>query len=172
MLKRVAVVAVALVGLMAAPAAAGQYPPANNSITVSDTTPTPGQTITVTVRTCTAGANVVVTLDGAGLGSGPAGSDGVLELDTTIPTGTALGQHTITAVCDSPEGTLTLSARIVVVAANAAGAPPQAGPGGNLPHTGSNSTIPLMQVGMGLAALGGVLLAASKKRRRPVRVDA
>src|SRR5687768_7149333 len=51
MVKRLFVATAVAVVLMAAPAAAQQYPPAVNSLTVSDTTPTPGQTITAQGRT-------------------------------------------------------------------------------------------------------------------------
>ena len=175
MLKRVAALAVASVVAIAAPAAAQQYPPADNSITVSDTTPTPGQTITITARTFSPSAPVTVTMapEAVTLGETPAGSDGVVRLDATIPDDTALGDHTITAAGESPDGLLSLSARITVVPADGAGDDDAAGgagggggAGGDLPRTGSDLTMPLLQIGLALAALGGLILALSKRRRR------
>jgi LPXTG-motif cell wall-anchored protein len=40
------------------------------------------------------------------------------------------------------------------------------GGGGDLPNTGSDTTMTLVRVGVALAALGGLLLAISTKRRR------
>lgn len=181
MLKRVAGLALASVGLVAvaaSPAGAQQYPPADNSITVSDTTPTPGQTVTVTVRTCLPGAGVTITIDpDVVLGTAPADAEGVLRLDVVIPADTSLGRHTISATCESPTGTLSLSARIVVVpeaAAGAPGGPPAGGAaapddaghvGGSLPRTGDSLSMALLRLALALAALGGVLLALSKRRR-------
>ena len=42
---------------------AQQYPPAQNSLTVSDTTPTPGQTIDITAQTFVSGSTVTLTLN-------------------------------------------------------------------------------------------------------------
>ena len=50
MVKRMVVLAMALVALMATPAMAQQYPPNENLITVSDTTPCPGQSVTITAK--------------------------------------------------------------------------------------------------------------------------
>lgn len=179
MLKRVIALAVvvtgAVVGGAVAPAAAQQYPPADNSISVSDTTPTPGQSITITARTFSPGAGVTVTLgpDPITLGSGTAGEDGVLRMDATVPTDTSLGEHTVTAAGQAPDGLLSLSARITVVSGDddeggAAGGGGSGGGGGDssLPRTGSDLTTLLVQIGLALAAIGGLLLALSRRRRR------
>jgi len=180
MLKRVTGLAVAVfgvVGILAGPAAAQQYPPADNGISVSDTTPTPGQTVTVTARTFSPGADVTLTLgtDPVTLGNGPAGADGVLQTDVTIPQDTTLGEHTITASGQAPDGTLTLTARITVVSADGSdaggavvggGAASDDSSGGGLPVTGSGLTALLLQIAVALAAAGGLFLARSAKRRR------
>jgi hypothetical protein len=46
----------------------------------------------------------------------------------------------------------------------AAGAPTGGGAGA-LPRTGQDSSLPLARVGLGLAAIGGVLTAVAAKRR-------
>jgi hypothetical protein len=59
MTKRVFAVAAVVAAALAwagVPASAQTYPP--NSITVDDSTPTPGQAITVTLRTCRPGVPV------------------------------------------------------------------------------------------------------------------
>jgi hypothetical protein len=163
MVKRLMACAALGVVALAAPAAAQQYPPAINSLTVSDTTPTPGQTITIEARTCEPGGTVTFFLDSVTLASAVADSAGVATVQATIPAGTTLGAHTITATCTAPDGSaLTLSAAITVVPA--AGAPTGGGAGA-LPRTGQDSSLPLARVGLGLAAIGGVLTAVAAKRR-------
>lgn len=172
MLKRVIAVAVATIGLLAAPAAAEQYPPAPSGLAVSDTCPTPGQNVTISGGTFSPGATVTFTLGSTSLGTATADGAGNAALPVAIPAGTSPGNHTITAAGPAPDGQLSLSARVSVAAdgcegEGAAGAPAgeNAG-GGTLPRTGDDLAIPLMQIGLGLAAVGGVLLALSAKRRR------
>ena len=143
MVKRLLMVGVVVLTALAAPAAAQQYPPAVNSLTVSDTTPTPGQTISIEGRTFAAGSTTTVAL-------------------TPVPV--TLGSHTLTATGPAPDGTtLSLSLTLNVVAAGGSGSGTGSGP---LPNTGSDSSIPLAQVGLGLAALGGVVVALAGRRRR------
>jgi LPXTG-motif cell wall-anchored protein len=160
----IAAVALAVVS-MAAPAAAQQYPPAVNSLTVSDTTPTPGQTISVEGRTFATGSTVTLTLfsDPVVLGSATADAAGVIATQVTIPTNTPLGSHTLTAEGTAPDGSpLSLSVSLTVVPAQAGG-----GTGGSdLPRTGSDSSIPLAKLGVGLAAIGGLIAALAAKRRK------
>jgi LPXTG-motif cell wall-anchored protein len=153
--------------LMAAPAAAQQYPPNVNSLTVSDTTPTPGQTIGIEGRTFAAGAGVTVTMSSDApvtLGTATADAVGIAALQATIPADTKLGAHTITAVGQAPDGTeLSLSVSINVVAD---GSGTGAAPSGSLPRTGDDSSIPLAKLGLALAALGGIATAVASKRRK------
>ncbi len=154
--------------LMAAPAAAQQYPPSVNSLTCPDTTPTPGQTMTLQARTFAGGATATFDLQSVpvGLGTATADASGVATLQATIPADTTLGAHTITAVGPAPDGSeLSLSCRITVVPASAAGAG-DGRPSGSLPRTGDDSSIPLAKLGLALAALGGVATAVASKRRK------
>jgi 5'-nucleotidase len=168
MVKRLIACAALGVVALAAPAAAQQYPPAINSLTVSDTTPTPGQTITIEARTCEPGSTVTFSLSSVPvtLASAIADGAGVATVQATIPTDTPLGAHTITATCPAPDGsTLTVSLAITVVPA--AGAATGSGSGtGALPRTGQDSSLPLARIGLGLAAIGGVLTAVAAKRRK------
>ncbi|MGH9213812.1 MAG: hypothetical protein ACRD2C_24535 [Acidimicrobiales bacterium] len=166
MLKRIAVFAVAAIGLTAAPAAAQQYPPDVNSVTVSDTTPCPGDVVTVSGTVAgegfEEGTTVVVTLDGATqLGTPSVGADGTFSLDVTIPADLT-GEHTIVATGTGSD--VSLSATFEVGDCDATTTTVAAG--GSLPRTGSNSTMPLVRAGLALAAVGGVLLAIAAKRRR------
>jgi LPXTG-motif cell wall-anchored protein len=167
MVRRLIAVASLVIVAMAAPAAAQQYPPAVNSFTVSDTTPTPGQTITGEARTFAAGATVTITLgaEAVDVASGPADGAGVATMPITIPADTALGANTLTASGDAPDGsTLTLTVRLNVVSADGAG--DDAGATGSLPRTGDDSSIPLAKIGLALAAIGGVITAVAAKRRK------
>src|SRR5262245_12049218 len=152
----------------AAPAGAQQYPPAVNFLTISDTTPSPGQTITITGQTFAAGSSVTVTLfsDPVVLASSTADASGRIALQVTIPTNTPLGSHTIGVDGTAPDGTpLSLSAAIQVVPAEGAGGTGGGG-SGNLPRTGDDSSIPLAKLGLALAAVGGVVTAIAAQRRK------
>lgn len=169
MLKRIMVLAVAAVGVMAVPAAAQQYPPNVNSVTISDTTPCPGDAVTisgtVTATDFEPGSTVVVTLDGGTqLGTPTVGADGTFSLGVTIPADLE-GEHTIQATGTGSGVTLTASFEVNSCEATTTTA--VAAPGGSLPRTGSSdSTMTLVRVGLALAAVGGVLLAVAAKRRR------
>ncbi|MDD9371240.1 MAG: LPXTG cell wall anchor domain-containing protein [Acidimicrobiales bacterium] len=171
-MKRLFAAAAMAILFMAAPAAAQQYPPAVNSLTVSDTTPTPGQTISIEGRTFAQGATVTVTLasDPVVIGSAAADASGVVSLQAAIPAATPLGQHTITAAGQAPDGSeLSVSVSITVVAADGAADPDGAGGAGgasSLPRTGDDASIPLAKVGLALAAIGGVVTAVAAKRRK------
>jgi endo-alpha-N-acetylgalactosaminidase len=171
MLKRVIAVAVVVVGAFAAPASAQEYPPAQDSLALSDACVPAGSELTVTAGTFNPGATVTVTLGGAPLGTPAADGGGVATLTATVPAETAAGDVELTATGDGPSGPLALTARLTVDPEDCAAAPAPAAPGegesagGTLPRTGSD-TLPLLRIGLALAAVGGLLLAATAKRRR------
>jgi LPXTG-motif cell wall-anchored protein len=173
MVKRILVLAVALVGFMAAPAMAQQYPPGENLITVSDTAPCPGDAVSVSAKTFQAGGAVTVKLDDSVVGTPTADANGVVELRITIPAGQAQGAVAITATGPGADGEVALTASVDVTACNEtpattvpAGGGGAGGGGSDLPRTGSDSTMTLVRVGVAMAAIGGVLLAVASKRRR------
>jgi LPXTG-motif cell wall-anchored protein len=173
MIKGLIAAAALAVVAFAAPAGAQQYPPAVNFLTVSDTTPTPGQTITITGQTFAAGSSVTVTLfsDPVVLASSTADASGRIALQATIPTDTPLGAHTLTADGTAPDGTpLSLSASITVVPADGTGAGGSGSGSSNLPTTGDDSSIPLAKLGLALAAVGGLITAIAAKRRKAAAV--
>ena len=155
MVKRLIALGVMAVLAMAAPASAQQYPPAVNSLTISDTTPCAGQTITIDGRTFAPGSTVTVVLTSGPvtLGSATANAVGVIALQSTIPADTPLGAHTLIATGTAPNGqTLSLSLAIQMAAANCGGTSTASG---TLPRTGDDTSIPLAKIGLGLAAVGG-----------------
>ena len=171
MVKRLIALGALAVLAMAAPAAAQQYPPAVNSLTVSDTSPSPGQTITIQGQTFAQGATATVVLnsDPVTLGSATATAAGQITLQATIPVNTPLGSHTLVASGPAPNGqTLSLSLAIEVVPAQEGGT---ATSGGNLPRTGDSTSLPLAKVGLGLLAVGGVIYSIAAKRRKALSVS-
>lgn len=177
MVKRMAALAGAVAAVaiasMATPAGAQQYPPADNRVTVSAACPEPGDTITVSARTFTPGADVGVTLapqggDAVGLGNATADGNGVASLDVAVPD-VSRGPATLTASGDS----LDLSASITICPFDEPAEEDEAAPfgpapddqaAGQLPRTGSD--LGPLQLGLALAALGGLLMALAAKRRR------
>jgi LPXTG-motif cell wall-anchored protein len=171
MVKRLIALGALAVLAMAAPAAAQQYPPAVNSLTISDTTPSPGQTVTIQGQTFAEGATATVVLnsDPVTLGSATANAAGQIVLQATIPTDTPLGSHTLVASGQAPNGqTLSLSLAIEVVPAQGSGTGTS---GGNLPRTGDSTSLPLAKVGLGLLAVGGVIYSIAAKRRKALSVS-
>lgn len=176
MLKRIIALSVAVVGLSAAPALAQQYPPKDNKIDVSTMTPCPAEPFTVTAQAFEPGSTVTVQLasTGAVLDTAAADGSGVATFEISIPDSPAPGasvQRDIQVIGTSSEGEeLTLSAAIEIRDCSEDAPPPvvpAATPpsGDDLPRTGSSNTKTLVQIGLGLAAVGGVLLALARRRR-------
>jgi LPXTG-motif cell wall-anchored protein len=174
MLKRTIAAAALAVVLLAAPAAAQQYPPAVNSLTVSCPTPQAGNTVDIQGQTFAGGAQVTFTLasDAAVIGTAVANAAGTVSASgVTIPAGTPDGAHTITATGQAPDGSsLSVSSNIDVTAGGCSSAVnPVADPSGSLPRTGDDSTLPLLQLALALAAIGGIITALAAKRRKAAR---
>lgn len=171
------VAAVAGTGLLllgpSALAASPAYPPGAPQLSVSATSIVAGGSVTVTGTGFLPGSGASVTWTGSGaLGAGgrvpgmvvggfrmgtralTADGSGVISTSVRL---VSVGDHTITLAGTAADGTpVSLSASVAVTAAGA-GAP--------LPHTGA----PLLMytaVGLALVLLGGLVLAAVRKRRR------
>ena len=196
MIRRTLIVAVALTGILATavPAHGQQYPPEEIFITVSDTTPTPGQTVTVTAGTFAAGSSVSITFRSTARFLGDdddVDETGRVERDVTIPADASLGTHTLTASGTAPSGApRSISTTVTVVPAGGAGAGAggagaggagfggagfggaevggagagAAGGQGGLARTGDDS-IPLARVGLVTLAVGAGLLFVTRRRR-------
>jgi hypothetical protein len=172
-------VAVVFVGVLAAPAAAQQYPPAVTSLALSDTCAPAGAAVTATARTFTAGSTVGLTVAGTPAGSAAADGSGTATFTVTVPE--ADGDVELVATGEGPGGPLTLTANLTVDAEDCAAPAPSPSPapgaaaptpaddddsrGGNLPRTGSD-TGDLVRIGLALAAVGGLLLAVTHRWRR------
>jgi hypothetical protein len=144
----------------------GAEPTANDSLTVTPTTVSPGQTIQVEARTFKPGGNVVLSFGHPAelvytIDNMVADESGVVRLSVLIPP-LRPGRYPFYAIGQTPDrGALTLTAWIDVVPAEAASdppavphtdsTPPEPDPGATLPRTGGGS--------VGLAALGIVVVA-------------
>lgn len=155
MLKKILLLAAALVAFVAAPAAA-QYPETGVlDSEISNTNPQPGEAFTVS-GTCEADDTVVVALSGVGtLATIPVGDDGSFSGSVTIPSDLAPGTYTLTVTCGPEVQSFTIT---VGGATGGTGSGP-------LARTGSSGTGRLVQVG-GVLLLAGaaVALVASKRR--------
>ncbi|MGH9013414.1 MAG: LPXTG cell wall anchor domain-containing protein [Acidimicrobiia bacterium] len=153
-LVRIGLVA-GLLSLLGAPALAQEYPP-TGSLTVSDSTVTPGQTITASGTGCAPGASVTFTLDPGGttLATTTADSSGGFSAQVTIPVGTAPGTYTLAAACPP----VVLNTTITVQA------PAQAAEAGALPTTGSDSTTPAVWIALALLAFGTTMVVGARRR--------
>jgi LPXTG-motif cell wall-anchored protein len=165
MLKKLLALAAVMLFATAGAVHAQDYPPAANSLVVSDTTVVVGQSVTLTSKTFLAGSQVTFTMFSAPivLGTATANSSGVATLVTAIPGGVAAGSHRVEATGTGTNGQpLTVSSTITV-----------GGTGGtNLPTTGSANTRPMTQIALGALAGGGLLVfLASRRRSRAKHVD-
>ena len=96
-----------LVGLVAAPASAQQYPPKKPTCQVSDTSISPGDQVTVSGKHWKPGSTVTFTLrpEGINLGSATVGQNGKFSAVVTIPT--ASSRAPIRSCAPASTGTAT-----------------------------------------------------------------
>ena len=186
MIRKAIIGAVALVALMAAPAAA-QYA----VVTVTPTQVSSGGVVSVTGTMCPANSEVNIYLvagDQTALASkaAPAPEGGVLvgtltadasgsfSTSFTIPAGTAPGVYTVVTTCgDFTDATLIEVMGDQTTRPTTPGTTPtgnnggggSSGGGGNLPRTGSNLN-GLGLMGAGLLTVGGLVLVATRKRQQ------
>lgn len=121
--------------------------PAGGSVVFSGSGWAPGCTLTVTVG----GQTITVTTDATGSFS-----------STFSTTGLNLGSYVATAT----QGTLSLTTSFNVVGAAVVPlAPVTPTRTGSLPVTGSSNTTLMVQGGLGLLAIGGLLVIFARKRR-------
>jgi LPXTG-motif cell wall-anchored protein len=159
MIKKVLGLA-ALMMLVLTPAALAQdYPPAGGGVTASDTTPAPGQTITVTASGFQPASTVTFDLFSAPvrLGTAVADANGTATLTATIPAGTPAGQHHIQASGTGANG----QPRTVSIAITVPGTARD-----TVPRTGSNSNLPMAEIGIGALAVGGLLVLMARRRSK------
>jgi hypothetical protein len=160
MIKKVLGLA-ALLMLVLSPAALAQdSPPGGGGLTASDTTPAPGQAITLTAAGFQVGSTVTFDLFSAPvrLGTAVANTGGTATLTATIPASTPAGSHHIEASGTGANG----QPRTISVAITVTGS----GSGGTVPVTGSNSSKPMAEMGVGAVALGGLLVLVARRRSK------
>lgn len=174
--------------------AGAQYAPTVCTVTVSPTTVAAGGTVTLsgtvtdspTPRAPISGQTVSFSVDGQDLGSTTTDADGNFSLQVVIPADLSPGSQTIVANCGpGPDGDILGNTDIVVTGGGGGTNPPGTSPGGGnqgnqgnqgggtqgsqgggtLARTGTDLGLPV-QIGVGLLAMGGIVLALSASRRR------
>jgi hypothetical protein len=158
MIRRILVlgaIACAAVAVSLAAPAGAQAAYTGCTATLSDTTPDPGQVITVSGNTGHAGNTVGAFIGTTLIGSGVTDANGDFSFSATIPS-TATGTITVTIDCNVQKDTEVLGIQITV------------GGGGGLVVTGSNDTLPLTKMAIALITVGGLALAASRRRSAAV----
>jgi len=145
----------------------GTAPTPTGSLTLGRSTVAPGATVEVQgranpddeVNIALYSSPVLLTAT-----SVKAGADGGFSATVTIPSGTALGEHTLVAMnTESYLPAVVLSARITV------GTTPAATSTGNLASTGAGGAGPAVLVALALMAVGAAgVLSARRPRRAPL----
>lgn len=165
MLKKILGLAAVVLFATAATASAQAAPPSYNgrpsSVTVSDGTVEPGQTVKTDAQIFTPGATVTFTFFSAPvvLGTAVADANGVASLTWSVPANADAGTHRVEASGLGINGQpLTVSTTIQV-----------AGAGSALPTTGSDSSVPLTQLAIGVMVFGGLMVVMANKRRAAAR---
>jgi hypothetical protein len=152
-----------LVGLVATPASAQQYPPKKPTCKVSDSSISPGDQVTVSGKHWQPGSTVTFTLqpEGIDLGSATVGQNGKFSAVVTIPDNVDPGAHTIVCSGIDRKGdpfVLAITVQILGVVG-----------GGGAAFTGTVLNVPLWMVLIAaLFAAGVVAVAIGRRRRRSV----
>lgn len=158
----VAVAACASALLLSAPAGA-QAPPTTYGpgpgAVIDDTEVQAGDVINVSGDCGEANEEVTVSLGGEVLATGSTDAEGMYSLPVELPHDLAPGTYTLEVECAGQVFTVT------VEVAGAGGGTGPGGSGGSLSRTGTDLKAPIA-LGVGLVALGGVVLALASSRRR------
>lgn len=154
-----------LVGVLAtvataAPVAAA-YPPDTPTVESSSSTPTPGSSITLTASGFCPGSTVTFEISGVGV-VGTDVADGGGTASITIAAPATPGTYTITATSTGPSSDVLADpcsdvAELEITVQSA---------GPVLPGTGSNTTMPGLQIALVSVLMGGALVGLAAVRRR------
>src|SRR5262249_28237735 len=142
------------VGLTAPAGAQTGYQGCN--VTLSNTSPAPGQTITVSGTGATPGKTVVASIGGVEIGSGTASATGTFSFSATIPANVT-GTVTVNVDCNAENPNSVVEGITITVSASGTGGQP-------LPVTGSSSTLPLTKLAVVLLSAGALMLVVSRRR--------
>jgi hypothetical protein len=146
-----------------------------SALAVKPANPAAGTKVTVSGTAASANADIAILLLGNPdqfLNSGTTGADRKFSIEVTIPAG-ASGTIKLQAVqfgehADDGCGSQVASIDIAKPATPTA-TPPATEP---LARTGTNSTMPLVRLGFGLLAAGGMAIFVSRRRKHSVRAHA
>ena len=155
-----------LVGLVATPAWAQQYPPRPQpTCNVSDTSISPGDQVTITGKHWRPGSTVTFTLQpgGINLGSTTVGVNGKFSAVVTIPTNIVPGTYTIECSGISRRGNPVVRAITIQILGGVVSG------GGGTAFTGTILNVPVwLALVAALFVAGVVVVAIGRRRRRSV----
>lgn len=159
-----------VIGLLAAVvtaspvAAAGPgYPPGGPAVGSSSSSPTAGSSITLTASGFCPGSTVTFSISGVGVvGSGTADGSGTVSITIAAPS--TPGTYTVTATSTPPPSEPTALTDPCADVAELEITVQSAGP--VLPGTGSNTTMPGLQIALVSVLAGGALVGLATVRRR------
>ena len=170
-MKRVIAVLIGVLAVLA-PAAvqtAAAYPPAGPTVESSSSTPTAGSSITLTASGFCPGSTVTFSISGVGsVGSGVADGSGTVSITIAAPS--TPGSYTVTATATPPPLDPTALVDPCADVAQLEITVQSAGP--VLPGTGSNTTMPGLQIALLSVVVGGALLGLATLRRRKLSTQA
>jgi LPXTG-motif cell wall-anchored protein len=165
-LMAAALVTLGFAGVASAQTADCPYGGCPTNLVLSSSVVAPGGTVTVSGEGFLPDHDVTISLGAEVLGETMTNGEGAFSAQVTVPT--QPGTYTITAT----DGVNVLSAQVTVAAgASNAGS---VSPSGTLPYTGSDSSLPLAQIGAGLVAAGAVIVLSIRKHQHTaakVRID-
>lgn len=170
LLAATALAVAAMLAFLVPSASAQQYQP-TATLVLSSSTARPGDTITASGTGCTPNATVSLFFGGVDLTTTTADSTGAFSTQITIPSNATPGVHEISDSCGASSNITILSASGTGGGGTGGGGSQEGGvtnTGAPLARTGTNSTIPMTQIGFGLLAAGGVMLVLARKKRSTV----
>jgi|GEM_PF-4837676 len=132
------------------------------SLTVNPPSAHAGDTVNVSGTSATPNATILIFLNSTQIGSTTSGADRSFSVDVVLPADATTGSISAKQVGDSTDpfvGCTNVAGLTIVAPATVT---PEVTP---LARTGSNSTMPLARLGIGLLAAGGLALLVAKRRR-------
>ena len=167
MIRRILVLGALLVTTMAAlavtaTAVSAQYVPGQPGIIVDPNSTTVGGTVTVEGSGCPADGTVTIKIGTVEVGTVTSDEEGNFILkDIVLPPSITPGQYTVHALCGDLDLTAVLSVSALPPSTTTATTV------ATLPKTGTDSGS-WVKVGLGLVAVGGLLVLATRRRRSMV----
>lgn len=162
-MKRFVAVLIGVFAAVATVSPVAAYPPATPTVESSSSTPTPGSSITLTASGFCPGSTVTFAISGVGVvGTGVADGSGTVSVTVAAPA--TAGTYTVTATSTPPAPDPTAIGDPCEDVAELEITVQSAGP--VLPGTGSNSTMPGLQIALVSVLVGAALVGLATVRRR------